>query len=174
MMRSVQQPLSRVMLWGILFFGILGCGLILPARKSAEKTEGQDPLRYEKTHCYGPCPVFQATWMEDGTATLQLIRPFLEGPMAVLEPGAYVGKWKTEAMEDITTQAKKLDYSNLDNIYDNPRVMDVPSVITSIGGHEVKNRFGGPDLKPLYRSFDRLLETTQWTPATASGSPTEH
>jgi hypothetical protein len=154
---------SRGVLWGILFLSAWSCSSTSSSQTSAEGPIGQDLLRYEKTHCFGPCPVFQAAWKEDGTATLQLIRPFLEGPLAAMEPGAYVGKWDLGALDGIEADARSLGYGRLEKVYDNPRVMDVPSVITRIGGHEVKNRFGGPNLKSLYSSFDALMEATQWT-----------
>lgn len=158
------------------WFLLGGSGLLsLSACRSTSSSSGAADsslaahVCYERTHCFGPCPVFQATWEEDGTATLTLIRPFLEGPLASLETGTYSGKWSPGAMAEIETEARKVNYTELAAVYDNPRVMDVPSVITCWGGHEVKNRFGGPDLKPLYIAFDALMASTEWTLTSPSG-----
>ncbi len=144
----------------------LGCGQRPLASDSIQWERSL--VRYERTHCFGPCPVFRAAFHPDGTAQLEVIRPFPDGPLSKLMPGRYRGLWVLPDRSAVLDIADDLQYGSLASEYDNPRVMDVPSVITEINGHVVRNRFGGPDLAKLYGALDRWLEVVTWEPMVAS------
>jgi len=144
----------------------MGCG----QRPFAEDSNPMERSvgRYERTHCFGPCPVFRAAFFPDGTAQLEVIRPFPDGPLIKLSPGRYRGLWVLPDRSAVLDIADDLQYGGLASEYDNPRVMDVPSVITEINGHVVRNRFGGPDLAKLYGALDHWLEVVPWEAVVAS------
>lgn len=160
---------SLLFLGGFLGWGWvmgLGCGHH-PLAAESVPMEGS-VVRYERTHCFGPCPVFRAVFHPDGSAQLEVIRPFPDGPLSKLTPGRYRGLWVLPDRSAVLDIADDLQYAELESEYDNPRVMDVPSVITEIGGHVVRNRFGGPDLGRLYGALDQWLEVVAWEPVVAA------
>lgn len=125
------------------------------------------PLVFEKTACFGPCPAFQFHWNEAQLATLTITRPFREGPLSALSPGNYQGVVTMKEVRlynrEIHAAAQSCSYGELDPIYDNPRVTDLPATITEINGKRVTNRHGGPDLNNLYRTIQTLIDSIEWT-----------
>tara|TARA_B100000768_G_C11277359_1_gene376628 strand:+ start:2470 stop:2997 length:528 start_codon:yes stop_codon:yes gene_type:complete len=126
------------------------------------------PIHFEKTACFGRCTAFQFTWNEDNTTDLEITRPFLDGPLSTLESGKYQGQLSTKLarklLQSLDAEATACGYETLANEYDNPRVTDLPSTITEIGGKRVQNRYGGPNLNKLYSAFQEILDQIEWAP----------
>lgn len=125
------------------------------------------PLFLEKTACFGPCPAFKFNWNEAQLATITITRPFREGPLSALSPGNYQGVLTMEEARlhsrEIQATAQSCRYEELETLYDNPRVTDLPATITEINGMLVTNRYGGPDLNNLYRTIQTLIDSIEWS-----------
>lgn len=119
-----------------------------------------DPwLYYERTACFGTCPVYKFTLNHDGSCTY-------EGINFVDRIGQYRGMVSdSTAFSRIRSAAEQLDYFNLEESYDDSLVMDLPSTYTMLDGKPVLKRMGGPNLKPLYDAIDAVIEEVNWTPS---------
>lgn len=112
-------------------------------------------IYYERTHCFGTCPVFRFTALADGSCTY-------EGINFVDRIGTHTGSVEPAKVQAISALARSMNYASLDTLYDDQYLMDLPAVITIIDGKTVVNRYRGPDLKALYTSLDELIEDVQW------------
>lgn len=116
-----------------------------------------DPVvYYERTHCFGTCPVFTFTMTSSGKCTY-------EGRNFVDMIGVYEADAGNQAIDRIIEAAEAVNYFGLQDSYDDPMVMDLPASITRINGKEVMKRMGGPDLRSLYSVLDELIEELEWT-----------
>ena len=123
-------------------------------------------VHYQKTLCFGPCPAFTFTVAPSGRAALEVIRPLREAPLDALEPGHYAAELNdlTSWNERVRLAMDAVNYAQLDSLYDNPRVTDLPATITICGGKSVTNRYNGPDLATLYAAFDEAMAALNWHP----------
>ncbi|MFM1932297.1 MAG: hypothetical protein RL226_1600, partial [Bacteroidota bacterium] len=112
-------------------------------------------LYYERTSCFGTCPSFTFAVSSSGAATY-------EGRNFVNRIGKYTGQIEYTQIYRIIRTSERYGYDTLQTSYDNPMVMDLPSVITEINGKRVENRYRGPDLEALYSEFDTLIEQVNW------------
>lgn len=116
--------------------------------------------------CFGPCPAFTFTIDPSGAAALEVVRPLREAPLDALAPGHYAGQlqdvnaWNVR----VRTALESVHYAQLDSLYDNPRVTDLPSTITVCDGKSVTNRYNGPDLTTLYAALDEAMAALNWHP----------
>lgn len=146
-----------------ILVGLLACGTqaLIPASKDAS-------LFFEKTMCFGLCPAFTFELFSDGTAQLVITRPFRESRLEVLETGRFDCRIDASAaasiLHNIQKTATQLGYAQLDSLYDNPRVTDLPSTITEIDGHRVTNRYGGPPMNSLYEQLQIVMDDLDWQP----------
>lgn len=126
-------------------------------------TDNPTRLYYEKTVCFGTCPQFKLTVKADGSA-------FYEGINHVNLIGRYQGEMSTATLSAIMAQAKSIGFFQMDTLYNNELVTDLPSVILSLhfeedGVHQVENRYKGPEaLQSLYLIIDRWINECTWTP----------
>jgi hypothetical protein len=125
----------------------------------SDQMDGGDGTRqviyYERTHCFGTCPVFRFTASSDGTCAY-------EGINFVDRIGKHIGSVEPAKVQAIAALANSMNYASLDTLYDDQYLMDLPAVITIIDGKTVINRYRGPDLSALYTSLDALIEDVQW------------
>lgn len=123
-----------------------------------EPMEPEEPVQvlyYERTVCFGRCPSFVFTAMSDGSCTYN-------GRNFVDRIGEYTGVIDPMQFKAVFQIAEELNYSSLDDKYDNPMVTDLPATITGVNGKQVINRYQGPDLKKLYTALDSLTEQVVW------------
>lgn len=124
----------------------------------AQPEPSTDPfVYYERTHCFGTCPVFVFTMNYDGTC-------YYEGRNFVDRIGSYKAQAPDALTGRIRDTAQRVNYFELDSLYDEPMVMDLPSVITRIDEKEVVMRINGPDLRDLYTLLDEAIEEMTWEP----------
>jgi hypothetical protein len=149
-----------MMRWGTLALLVaLGC-------KAQPPVASRDwyPVQFRRTMCFGPCAAFTATFAADGSATLRLVHPG-PTPLTALKAGVYTGTFELPEAAWWAFVERDLAYFSLDGVYDNPMVMDLPATETTLAGHRVYNRMGGPDLTPLYERLDSLVYSVTWAPA---------
>jgi hypothetical protein len=112
-------------------------------------------IYYDRSACFGTCPSFTFEAYNDGTCTYH-------GRNFVDLIGTYKGKWDLEKTGAIYQLAMDMGYFELDSIYDNKMVTDLPATTTEIFQKRVKNRYKGPDLEKLYDALDELVAGVDW------------
>jgi len=146
----------------------------VPAAESEQEASPAQPtdtllISYSRTHCFGMCPVFDCLIYESGYALYRGIN-FVD----------YIGFYHTQfdpaALQKILSVARDIGYFGLDDVYDEPYVTDLPSVITGIrnenGRKNVVSRYNGPaSLRRLHEELDRLLATARWNRLERSPAP---
>ncbi len=108
------------------------------ASKQNTSNASSPALRFEKTACFGTCPEFVLAVKNNGNAQLS-VAGNLE-----LDSGLYrCANCDKQQLELILKKAGEIGFSDFKAKYD-PGVMDLPSIITSIGGKKVINILDGP------------------------------
>jgi hypothetical protein len=168
------------MRYSILFFFVLLFGVGCNSKKEAASAEVasvpdtvvviMDPpapkdslaVHFEKTPCFGRCPVFKINVYQSGFATY-------EGLNFAEKMGLYSYRFSEADLEKIYDMASSIDYFNLDSEYNDPRVTDLPSTISQIQlndeSHRVKARMGVPKaLKDFHENLGIMLNERDWKP----------
>ena len=116
----------------------------------------------QKTMCYGSCPSFNFSVLNNGQATLTVGRFAEEIFGRHLDEGKYIGTISLDEISRISKFAEKTGYLQLNDRYDNPMIMDIPAAISTINGKTVFNRYEGPNLQDLYIRIEDLIRTVEW------------
>lgn len=114
----------------------------------------------ERTACFGSCPTYKLTILQDGSATY-LGRRFTP------REGYYTGHVDASTMNALKAAADSLGFYKLQDKYDQP-VTDLPSVIIRIHADQrdkqVMGRVGSPEeFKALTKRAEALLADVEWT-----------
>ena len=124
----------------------------------------------QRTACFGRCPVYELSVLSNGQASLRVERFCDEAFGRSLSEGMHhaqvdIGIWR----KLIVDEAQSMGFDTLASRYDDPKVMDLPANIMTVDGKTVWNRYGGPNLTPLYTRIERLVGSTDWvaSPQTA-------
>lgn len=111
-------------------------------------------IAFEKTPCFGRCPVYKIKVYRSGFATYEGIN-FAE------RMGLYSAYFSEEEIADIFETAKAAGYLDFQSEYDDPRVTDLPSTISTLvfdgEKHRVKARM---DIPPRVKDFHENLAVT--------------
>ncbi len=137
-------------------------------KKRAKRIQKDRPpfALHERTPCFGECPIYTLRIWPDGTAKLEA------GRYTAVEKGTYRGKVPQEKIERIKAKAKEIGFFELEKVYDEQGITDLPSRITELSfsgkEHRVRNRYEGPEkLKGLEGLFAELVENTHWKKLTS-------
>lgn len=114
----------------------------------------------ERTSCFGTCPAYKLTILQDGSATY-LGRRFAE------REGRFTGHVDAGTMNALKTAVDSLNFYAMEDKYDRP-VTDLPSVIIRVHADhrdkQVIGRVGAPEeFKGLTRLAETLLADVEWT-----------
>lgn len=130
-----------IILAATLSLGVAACKN--KQKAAGEQVQNQDVLNIPenvflevKTEpCYGECPVYTLTIFQDSTVKYN-------GRMFTKKSGRFAGKAKAEHIEQIKNALKKADFFNMDRVYDDPSVTDLPTTTVSarIGDRQNKVR----------------------------------
>lgn len=168
------------MKYSILFFLILLFGVGCNSKKEVaaadvpqapdtvvvvmERPQPKDSLAvyFEKTPCFGRCPVFKINVYKSGFATY-------EGLNFAEKMGLYAYRFSQEDLDKVYEMAKDIEYFELDSEYNDPRVTDLPATISEIQlndqSHRVKARMGIPQsLKDFHENLGVMLNERDWKP----------
>ena len=122
----------------------------------------QDSLfaRIAKGACFGNCPTYRMHIYTTGTAVLKAVR-------GIEKKGLYKSLLTHEQMNEFLLKAKEIRYTEMNDVYDNKSVTDLPMVATSIvidgERKEVKRRYEYPkEILELEKLFDNLLDKIIW------------
>lgn len=125
------------------------------SEKVEMKTEPQMLASINRTACYGQCPMYKATFMDNGEV-------FYVGKRFVENIGTYKTLISADEVNDIKAKIVEFDYFSLDSLYPTP-IADFPSCITeaNLNGERKKviDRRNPPqNLKAFEKYLDSLLE----------------
>ena len=117
---------------------------------------------YEKTPCFGRCPIFKMSVYHSGFATY-------DGINFVENIGYHKSKISSEQVESIKELLNNIDFFSLQDKYDNENIMDIPAKVIEAryNGHQkrVLARYNAPEpLREAFKEIDKLFENTEWTP----------
>lgn len=134
----------------------------MPETKSSAYVPLEIAIGLQRTMCFGTCPSFAFEVLNDGRASLKAGR-FTEEVMGRhLDEGNYKCTISLNEIKQITTYAERNGYLKLDSRYDDERIMDLPTAISTINGKTVFNRCNGPDLNELYSKIEELMSKADW------------
>ncbi len=122
-------------------------------------------IEHERGACFGPCPIFLLQWHDNGSASLNVQKGFPEDRDGKLSPGNYfrpASKSNQTAMAEILSLAEEMSFDTLGGRYDNPMIMDLPTIRTVVNGVEVVDRYKGPDLALLYDALSGWILSGNW------------
>ncbi len=131
-----------------------------------EIIEEKSFLTYTRTYCFGMCPVFKSSVTSDGMVTY-------EGINFVDNMGLNIATLTEAQTQQIKAKVLEINYFQMDTIYDNHMISDLPSVITSVHldkkFNKVQARYNAPaELKQLYQVIDDIYAKLDWMPANES------
>ena len=123
--------------------------------KTSAQTAPQLLASIQRTACYGRCPVYKATFMDNGEVKYV-------GKHFVEKEGTYKTLISAEEVLAIKNKIDEVDYFGLDSLYPTP-ITDFPSSITEVNLNgkkkKVVNRASPPaNLKTFEKFLDSLLE----------------
>jgi len=115
-------------------------------------------LSYERTPCFGRCPVFTFSIDSDGSC-------LYHGKNFVDNIGWYEGKLDESQLLAIYTIIEEISYFELEDKYD-ALISDLPATITNVTiGEKTKrvyDRYHGPDnLQDLYEELDLMIANVE-------------
>lgn len=141
---------------------VAAAGATPQAQDSVGTKSAQDSVWFQlrRTPCFGTCPVYAITVLEDGRATYS-------GGRFAPRQGEYTGKVGAETMEKLWSLAEEAGFFGLQDKYDGP-VTDLPSTIMRFHGKgkdkQVVGRVGTPtSFKVLAEAAEELLAPVEWT-----------
>jgi hypothetical protein len=131
-------------------------------QKAQISTPDQNPqmlASINRTACYGQCPMYKATFMDNGEV-------LYVGKRFVDNIGTYKTLITSEEVEAIKKEIVAANYFELDSLYPTP-ITDFPSCITEaqLNGKRKKvvNRRNPPvELKVFEKYLDTLLKDREW------------
>ena len=122
-------------------------------------TEDSLSMSFERTLCFGACPAFKITILNNGNC-------LYEGYKFTDRLGKHSAVISKSQFMEILNEAERIGYFTMKDKYDAP-VTDVPSVIIMISGpdgrKEIMDRFDAPaELKSFEKFIDAILLNLDW------------
>jgi len=119
-------------------------------------------IGFEKTPCFGRCPAYKVKIYRSGFATY-------EGLNFTEKLGTYSTHFTDEEIADIFKSAAEIGYFSLEDKYDNPRVSDLPSTISTLNTEDEKKRIVArmnipQELKTFHNNLADTLLEKNWEP----------
>lgn len=119
-------------------------------------------IAFEKTPCFGRCPVYKVKVYQSGFATY-------EGLNFAERMGLYSAWFSDAEIAKIFEMAEAADYRDFEEEYDDRRVTDLPSTISTLvfngEKHRVKARMAVPEkVKMFQENLAVTLAEKNWKP----------
>lgn len=113
-----------------------------------------------KGMCFGQCPAYSMKIYNNGLVNYN-------GKSFVDKEGSYSMRIEKEQMLLFVEKAKEIKYMEMDNLYDNKNITDLPSISSSIVINKtrksINRRFGYPrEILEFEQLFDDLLSSDKW------------
>lgn len=103
-----------------------------------------------KTSCLGDCPVYSVSIDKEGNV-------FYEGKQYVIEKGVKEFKLTDKQFSSLNKYLSK-DFSSFKNVYDNPKIMDLPNTFISCNDKHIKIRLWNDDVPDTILELHEYLE----------------
>ena len=135
-----------------------------PDSDEPQKEEAYMVAAYEKTACYGKCPVYQVKFYSDGKVTWN-------GRLFVDRMGWYEAHVENAVLNSIRDKAHETGFMDLESKYPTEgRIADLPSTITYklIGDVEkqVNDTHDAPEMLKEFEAFlEGVINGLEWRPA---------
>ncbi len=108
-------------------------------------------LSYETTPCFGRCPVYKIKIFKSGFA-------IYEGLNFAEKMGSYAYTFSEKEIDEILEMANEVDYRELEDVYDDPRISDLPSTQSEISfGANSKKLKTRANIPPAVKAFHTNL-----------------
>jgi len=119
-------------------------------------------IGFEKTPCFGRCPVYKVKVYRSGFATY-------EGLNFTEKLGMYSANFSEDEIARIFKSAAEIGYFSLEDKYDNPMISDLPSTTSTLNTEDEKKRITArvnvPEkLKNFHKNLAGTLQEKDWQP----------
>ncbi len=104
-----------------------------------------------KTPCMGDCPTYSVYIDKEGNVSY-------EGKEFVLEKGSKEFKLSEKELATINSLLNKKSFSSYKDVYDNPRIMDLPSTYLVHDGKQVQVRLWNDDVPEELMELNEYIE----------------
>ncbi len=133
---------------------------IVMVKEVPAETKDSLAFYFEKTPCFGKCPVFKVNVYESGFATFEGIN-FTE------RLGLYSVRLTQADLEGIYNDALAANYFEQDSVYDNPYISDLPTTYSQINyngkSHAIMARTNLPKaLADFHNDLSVTLQEKDW------------
>ena len=127
--------------------------------ETVTQKEPQMLASINRTACYGQCPMYKATFMDNGEVEYV-------GKRFVDNIGTYKTLITADEVMEIEKKIVEYDYFSLDSLYPTP-IADFPSCITEaqLNGERkrvIDRRNPPPNLKAFEKYLDDVLKNREW------------
>ncbi|CAL2091439.1 conserved exported hypothetical protein [Tenacibaculum sp. 190524A05c] len=119
--------------------------------KELIEREKNNLISLRKTKCFGDCPSYTIYIAKDGNASY-------EGKEFVLEKGTKEFKLSEKELNHINALLTKKDFSSFKDVYDNPRIMDLPSTFVVHNGKQIQIRLWNDDVPEVLMELNEYIE----------------
>jgi len=144
-----------------------------PPNTETARPEAQQPAKeayqvagFQKTACFGKCPVYQVKFFSDGKVTWY-------GQLNVERKGWYEARVDEKTLKGIRDKSHELKYWDLASKYPTEmRVADLPSTVTFVRAGDMEktvvDTYQGPaELKQFEDYLADIIDRLQWQPSTS-------
>ncbi len=133
-----------------------------PAKTVELEDKDRPFMSIERTACFGACPTYKMTIYHSGKAEYH-------GEMNVKHIGDFRSQVSQSVMDDIVKNAKEISFMELENVYNDPNVTDLPSTIIYLHYDQqekyVTARFNVPDnLQGFIVYLQKVVDSIDWQP----------
>jgi len=133
---------------------------------NAQESDANVAITLERTACFGACPIYTVSILEDGTV-------IYNGEKFVEITGEQTSEIDSETVALMVEAFEKVGYFDWEETYDTMMITDQPTVITSVthnGKTHRITRYDGDTTAPLALPFlaqwiDQMVNTQMWTGA---------
>lgn len=156
--------MSKLKLISLVIVMVLGISAV-----HAQETEAKVAVTLERTPCFGSCPVYTVTIMDNGDV-------IYNGGDFVTTTGEQTWTIEPETVATLVKAFEDAGYFDWNEEYNTQTVSDLPSAITSVTKDGVTHKivhYGGDYSAPLALSYleqwiDLVVNTAMWTGAQTS------
>lgn len=145
-------------------FGLLAILLFNVMAVGAQESQADVAITLQREVCFGTCPVYSVTILEDGTV-------LYNGERFVDVTGEQTGQIDPATVEQMVQALADAGYFEWDEEYTNMTVSDLPYITTSVtrdGETHTIRRYAGDDSAPVELPYlemwiDLMANTGMWT-----------
>lgn len=115
------------------------------------KREKNTLISIRKTQCFGDCPAYEVYIDNQGNITYT-------GNAYVIEKGTRKFKLSDKEFASLKDKLNKKSFTSFKEVYDNPRIMDLPSTYITHDGKQIKIRLWSDDVPEELMNIHEYIE----------------